>query len=138
MTSAAVTVTGRTARLVLLLATALGLALMHTLGHAGVRGDAHPATTGMHAPAVVGGTAAFTEATACPGGHCGDHGPGVWSVCLAILTGMVVLMMLLWLAGAGHRRSGRAAAATRRVSSPRAPPDAPAGLRLTSVAVLRI
>ncbi|GAB7048417.1 hypothetical protein JCM9534A_35430 [Catenuloplanes indicus JCM 9534] len=141
---------GRTARLMLLLATVLGLALMHTLGHTGVRTDTHhPASTGTHesaagthAQVTVGVTmAAWTASTVCPddrcGGH-GGHGAGVWSVCLAILTGLVVLVMLLWLAAAGYDRQRLMAAGVLRALMPRAPPDRPAGLTLASVAVLRI
>lgn len=143
--TAAITV-GRTARLALLLATAFGLALMHTLGHTGVRTDPHPAMAGMSttAAADVAGmlTAVVTAAQACPDGHCdghGGHGSGAWSACLAILTGLAVIVMLLWLLTAvrGHRLL-LVPAVSLRASSPRAPPDRTTGLTLASAAVLRI
>ncbi|MBO3737698.1 DUF6153 family protein [Actinoplanes flavus] len=144
MTTTAVTTVGRTARLALLLATALGLALMHTLGHTGVRDDPHPAITGMSTTAA--GAAGMLSAVAtavqpCPDGHCdghGGHGSGAWSACLAILTGLAVIVMLLWLLTVvrGHRLLP--VPAVLRAMSPRAPPDRPTGLTLASAAVLRI
>ncbi|PRY19011.1 hypothetical protein CLV70_14019 [Pseudosporangium ferrugineum] len=136
---------GRTARLALLLATALGLALMHTLGHTGVRADPHPAMTGMSTTAATGAagmlSAVVTAAQPCPDGHCdghGGHGSGAWSACLAILAGLAVIVMLLRLLTAvrGHRL--HPVPAVLRALSPRAPPDRPAGLTLASAAVQRI
>lgn len=139
---------GRTARLVLLLATALGLALMHTLGHTGVRTGPHPAMTGMSAtvagaggmlPSVV--TAAVTTMQTCPDGHCdghGGHGSGGWSACLAILTGLVMIVMVLWLLTTVRGRRLLPVPAQLRALSPRAPPDRTTGLTLASAAVLRI
>ncbi|GAA0467334.1 hypothetical protein Aca07nite_71220 [Actinoplanes capillaceus] len=132
---------GCTARLALL-ATALGLALMHTLGHTGVRTDTHPAMTAMTtAVAAEAVSAAVIAARPCPDGHCDGHdghGSGAWSVCLAILTGLAVMVMLLWLLAAGRGHRPVTAAGVLRVPSPRAPPDRPAGLTLASTAVLRI
>jgi hypothetical protein len=144
MRTAATTV-GRTARLALLLATALGLALMHTLGHTGVRTDPHPAMTGMTTAAAAGAaemlSAVVTAAQPCPDGHCdghGGHGSGAWSACLAILTGLAVIVILLWLLTAV--RGGRLLPVPTvvRALSPRAPPDRTTGLTLASAAVLRI
>ncbi|WP_133875878.1 DUF6153 family protein [Paractinoplanes brasiliensis] len=145
MTSTAATTVGRTARLALLLATALGLTLMHTLGHTGVRADPHPAMTGMSTAVAADAagmlSAVVTAAQPCPDGHCdghGGHGSGAWSACLAILTGLAVIMMLLWLLTAigGHRLLP--VPAVPRSLSPRAPPDRTTGLILASAAVLRI
>ncbi|MEV0901621.1 DUF6153 family protein [Actinoplanes sp. NPDC049802] len=145
MTRTAAITVGRTARLALLLATALGLALMHTLGHTGVRADSHPAMTGMSttAAADVAGmlTTVVTAAQPCPDGHCdghGGHGSGAWSACLAILTGLAVIVMLLWLLTAVRGTRLLPVPAVLRALSPRAPPDRTTGLTLASAAVLRI
>ncbi|GIE36271.1 hypothetical protein Ait01nite_093160 [Actinoplanes italicus] len=135
---------GRAARLALLLATALGLALMHTLGHTGVRADLHPAATGMDTTAVGPAgmlTAVVTAAQPCPDGHCdghGGHGSGAWSACLAILTGLAVVVMLYWLLTLVQGRRLLPVPAVLRALSPRAPPDRATGLTLASAAVLRI
>ncbi|WFE26103.1 DUF6153 family protein [Solwaraspora sp. WMMD791] len=144
MTRKAATGVGHTARLALLLATALGLALMHTLGHTGVRADPHPAMAGM--PTMTAGAAGMmgavvTAAQPCPDGHCdghGGHSSGVWSACLAILSGLAVIVMLLWLLTTvrGHRLVS--VPAELGAVSPRAPPDRTTGLMLASAAVLRI
>jgi hypothetical protein len=136
---------GRAARLALLLATALGLALMHTLGHTGVRADPHPATTGMSTSAQAGAAgmlkAVAAVAQPCPDGHCdghGGHGSGAWSACLAILTGLAVIVMLLWLLTAVRGQRVLPVPTVLRALSPRAPPDRTTGLTLASAAVLRI
>ncbi|WP_328463465.1 DUF6153 family protein [Actinoplanes sp. NBC_00393] len=144
MTRTAATAVGRTARLALLLATALGLALMHTLGHTGIRTDPHPAMTGMSTTAAGAAemlSAVVTAAQPCPDGHCdghGGHGSGAWSACLAILTGLAVVVMLLWLLTLVQGRRPLPAPAVLRAPSPRAPPDRLTGLTLASAAVLRI
>jgi hypothetical protein len=144
VTPPAATAIGRTARLVLLLATAFGLALMHTLGHAGVRTDLHTAHAAMAVPAVTAVTApmALTAATPCPGGHCDGHGShdpvDAWSVCLAILAGLAAIVLLLWLFTAIRGRRPALSPRVLRVLSPRAPPDRMAGLTLASTTVLRI
>jgi Family of unknown function (DUF6153) len=143
VTRTAATTVGRAAHLALLLATALGLALMHTLGHTGVRGDPHPAMTGMATAAAgaVGVLTAVVAAQPCPDGHCdghGGHGSGAWSACLAILTGLAVIVMLLWLLTAARGQCLRPVPGVLRALSPRAPPDSTAGLTLASAAVLRI
>jgi hypothetical protein len=144
VTPPAATAIGRTARIVLLLATAFGLALMHTLGHAGVRTDLHAAEAGVAAPAVTAATApmALTAATPCPDGHCNGHGGhgsgGAWSVCLAILAGLAAIMLLLWLFVAIRSRRPSLSRCLQRVLAPRAPPDRMAGLTLASATVLRI
>jgi disulfide bond formation protein DsbB len=135
---------GRTARAVLLLATALGLALMHTLGHTGVRVEMHPVVAAMSAQASDAGVMPVmltAAADPCPDGHCdghGGHGFGVWSVCLAILAALAVAVLLLVLWAFTRRHRSVPPAADFRVRSPRGPPDRPAGLTLASAAVLRI
>ncbi|WP_204299577.1 DUF6153 family protein [Actinoplanes campanulatus] len=143
MTRTAATTVGRTARLALLLATALGLALMHTLGHAGVRADPRPAMTGT-ASTAAGAAEMLTAVVAaqpCPDGHCDGHGghdSGAWSACLAILTGLAVIVMLLWLLTAARDQRLLPVPTVLRALSPRAPPDRTTGLTLASAAVLRI
>jgi hypothetical protein len=137
---------GRTARLALLLATALGLAFMHTLGHTGVRADPHPTMSAMNTTTTTADAAgklkaAVTVAQPCPDGHCdghGGHGPAAWSACLAILTGLAVIVMLLDLLTAVRVQRLLSVPEVLRALSPRAPPDRTTGLTLASAAVLRI
>jgi hypothetical protein len=107
---------------------------MHTLGHAGMRADMH---THGHAGAAVAITAV---AAPCPEDHCGHDGEmSGWSVCVAVLGGLAVLLLLTVLLLArlsGSARSRTGAATSSRAT--RAPPWPRQGLRLTSVAVLRI
>lgn len=133
------------ARWLLLLCTVVGLTAMHTLGHAGMAGhDRHSPTA--DAPAVMAAAAAmvpsFTAADACAGDHCPAAprpGGDMWSVCLAILTGLgvIVLLAVLWFisarrtAGAGDRR-------VRAGLPARSPPRSVAGSTLTATTVLRI
>ncbi|MEU4621984.1 hypothetical protein AB0G04_18675 [Actinoplanes sp. NPDC023801] len=158
MTRSRATAAGRAARLVLLLATALGLASMHTLGHTGVRAGHHPASAAMTSAsaAMTSASAAMTLASAtagalstvvtaaarpCPDGHCdghGGHGSGAWSACVAILTGLAVIVMLLWLVAAVRSHRLLLVPTPLRALSPRAPPDRTTGLTLASAAVLRI
>jgi hypothetical protein len=148
---AEVTGIGRAARWVLLFCTLIGLATMHTLGHAGVH-----LGVSAHATAMPGGAAAEMDAAAapgrlsesvvaapCSGDHCGgqpDHGGlGGWSVCLAVLGGLAAVTVLLAGLLLGHRRG------PARVPGPapvhrcaaRAAPER-TGLRVASVSVLRI
>ncbi|WP_203830335.1 DUF6153 family protein [Actinoplanes palleronii] len=147
MTSTTAATIGRTARTVLVLCTVFGLATMHTLGHAGVRAE-HPGTAAMTtvsaATALTGASfVAAPAAETCPDDHCTGHHDhdqmSVWSVCLAILGGLtvIVLLALALLAGARPDLRPRGAGASRRPAT-RAPPIAGAGLTLASTAVLRI
>ena len=121
-------------RWVLLLCTVFGLATMHTLGHSGMHGQAH----GHDKTQAVAGYAA-EQAVPCDDRHCPEPGGSTsWSVCLAVLSGLAVLVLL---AAVVLRRlrgdAGRTVSAVAR--APRAPPARrPQGLRVTSVAVLRI
>jgi hypothetical protein len=161
---------GRAARWLLLACTLLGLAAMHTLGHAGMRMDAGRHGVPMAVapvavppvavppvavpPVAVAPVAAAPVAAApvavvppavaaedCPAGHCDGHGDGGmsgWSVCLAVLGGLAVIVLLaalLFRAASGRRLRRRPVP----VSAPaRAPPKRPARLSTASVAVLRI
>lgn len=141
---------GRVARWLLLSCTLLGLALMHTIGHTGAHaGRPHQSAAAMAAPdgeglvpSIVAGAAALLAPADCPAGHCDGHGSGGmsgWSVCVAILGGLLAVALLAALlasaiSGRGHRRAESAG----RPRVPRGPPHRPAGLALASVAVLRI
>ncbi len=137
---------GRTARTVLLLCTVFGLAAMHTLGHSGVRAE-HldaPAMSVVSSTAFLS-TPSFVAAPttdSCPDDHCTGHHHDqmtVWSVCLAILGGLavVILLAIALLAAARPRPAPRGREGTRRQPG-RAPPTARTGLTLASTAVLRI
>ncbi|BCJ47602.1 hypothetical protein GCM10010168_19600 [Actinoplanes ianthinogenes] len=128
---------GRGARTVLLLCTVLGLALMHTLGHSGVRAE-HSGSVAMTSM-----SATLTAAEDCPDDHCAgghDHGQlSLWSVCLAVLGGLTVVVLLA-MALLVATRSGDRPRGTRgsRHRAGRAPPIPGAGLTLAATAVLRI
>jgi Family of unknown function (DUF6153) len=142
-----VTTTGRAARLLLLLGTILGLAAMHTLGHAGMAATDHHAVNhhagaAMTAPSM-SMSISMAAAHECAGEHCpggsGHHGLDGWSVCLAVLTGLalaaVLAVALLATAGGPGDRTGR----SRPAGPPtRAPPSRSAGLTITTATVLRV
>jgi hypothetical protein len=137
---------GRSARTALLLCTVFGLALMHTLGHAGVRAEHSSATAMTSMSSASPATESFVAATAagaCPDDHCTGHRDHdqmtVWSVCLAVLGGLAVVILLAMALLAAARRAPRprGSRASRRRAA-RAPPIAGAGLVLASTAVLRI
>lgn len=136
---------GRTARLVLLLTTLIGLAAMHTLGHHGPHLGAdhhrgHPAAMAPD-PAI-----AVADGLMCAGDGCGviltapmsgGHGPGGWDVCVAVLVAFAVLLLAATVlrarrAGATAHRGGPSSAAR-----PRGPPTGRVGLTLATVSVLR-
>jgi len=137
---------GRLARWVLLSCTLFGLTVMHTLGHTGPQAGTHHAL-GSVAMAAAGGPHDSVAMPAlvpaeCPGGHCDGHGSGGmsgWSVCLAVLSGLIALVLLVallsWVvSGRGRAREKQAG----RSPVSRGPPRRLAGLALVSVAVLRI
>jgi len=152
MTGERTALTGPVARWMLLACTLFGLAAMHTLGHAGMRMDEHvghrsvsPAAAAvMDRPAGV--TAAMTAVTndclgcvqaGSPAGP-GHGGMAGWDVCLAVLTGLAVLVLLTALLVTRSRREGPPARAVgRRPRGPRGPPR-PTGLTLAAASVLRI
>ncbi|WIM98591.1 DUF6153 family protein [Actinoplanes oblitus] len=136
---------GRLARTVLLLCTVFGLATMHTLGHAGVRGE-HPGAPAMSAvqaavPSITTGSMSSASAEACPDDHCTGHHHQmtVWSVCLAVLGGLaVVLLLAMALVAAARPYPGPRGHERTRRRPTRAPPGTRTGLTLASTAVLRI
>jgi hypothetical protein len=143
---------GRVARWMLLACTLFGLAVMHTLGHAGMQMGMHAAHDGGSASqglAATGDTTMAFEAVAavtvdgCASDGCAHAGPGHghgggmdgWSVCLAVLGGLAVVVLLsALLLGAATRRAvwSRLAA---RVVTPRGPPIRSAGLIIASVSL---
>jgi hypothetical protein len=129
-------------RWLLLACTLLGLAVMHTVGHASARmtpHDAHPGTVAAMAPPLASWVAA-DAGESCSGEHCDGHGAmSGWSVCLAILQGFAVafLLALVLLAVAGPRGATRQMRGGIAAPASRAPPR-PAGLTIASISVLRI
>lgn len=142
------------ARWLLLACTVVGLSAMHTLGHAGTHrahGE-HPlpadrmasaavAMTGTSLTTVLAGTAAAVAAD-CGCAHVRPSAPGhgglpTWSVCLAILGGLavVVLAALRLMRSRRYAEPGGMAAALPLV--PRGPPRRRTGLILATVSVLR-
>jgi hypothetical protein len=141
---------GRMARWMLLACTAFGLTAMHTLGHAQMAVDTH---AGSHPAEAVVAAAAIGSSTAQPSTMDPCHGctnlgpvaPGstgmpVWSVCLAVLSGLAVLVLLaaLLVVARWRRHDGPAAGAVPWPAAPRGPPRRRVGLRLAAVSVLRI
>jgi membrane-associated phospholipid phosphatase len=127
---------GRAARWLLLACTLFGLAAMHTLGHAGMRMAADHHGVQVAAGPVTMGLADAVGAH-CPDGHC-DGAMSGWSVCLAVLGGLAVIVLLaILLSWAASRRRVRLHLVAVS-AAPRAPPRRTAGLTTASVAVLRM
>jgi len=128
---------------VLLLAcTILGVASLHTLrhqdtGHAGAaRVEAGP----VQEPGVIAGAPCDADGChwlASSGGHLPRHS-SLWDVCLAVLTGSLVLILARSLVSA----TAFTVVPARRSRSPRLlprpPPRQRLGLKITAVSALRI
>ncbi|WP_155123421.1 MULTISPECIES: DUF6153 family protein [unclassified Actinoplanes] len=144
MTSAAAATIGRTARIVLLLCTVFGVAMMHTLGHSGVRPEhsSAAAMTTMLSTVAIPALAPSAATDECQDDHCTGHHHDqmtVWSVCLAILGGLaVVVLLVMVLVAAAHPGSVPRSREWSRRQATRAPPTAGAGLILVLTAVLRV
>ena len=145
-------------RVLLLVAVALGLGAMHTLGHAGmahtmtapaqIRAGSTSPSVPMTTPAGAVDVHGWAPAqTAVVGAHrvltlLGDTSEGAgsapgWSVCLAILGAAVVLLAL---ACAGRlRRASRSAspASLTAVTAPTRAPPPRFGLRVADLSVVR-
>jgi hypothetical protein len=152
----------------LLACTLFGVVSLHTLGHSGAHHSEPAASTGFSMPsgflmssgsaassgAVVGGpdsdpVPARGSAVGQPCERTGCHwmatwsGPRLrdstlWDVCLAVLTGcLVVILARALTAGAAipARAAARPGSAHQR---PRAPPGPGAGLQIAMVSVLRV
>ncbi|WP_285792939.1 hypothetical protein [Micromonospora sp. NBRC 107095] len=144
---------GRLVRLVLLTATLIGLAAMHSLGHQpAVAGPHHGAAMAPEAQrgAILTAVAAMNDAgphgcagdgcegvTAAPGGTPG-HMPG-WALCLAVVGAFGVSLALtaaLLLGRTGVTSRDRSQPS---VAVPRGPPAwSPMGQRVAAVSVLRL
>ncbi len=137
--------TGRVARWVLLSCTLFGLAMMHTLGHAGPQVTHHQfgAAVAVAAGAVHDSPAMSALVPGeCHADHCDGHGSGGmsgWSVCLAVLGGLLAVVLLVaLLSGLVPGRGRIREESPGRPPVPRGPPRRPVGLVVASVAVLRI
>jgi len=138
---------GRGVRWLLLAATVFGLAMMHTLGHAGMQMDASPHSDAPHAVSVMTGAQApavqpavmFVAAAPCTDGHCGGGAMNGWSVCVAVLGGLAIVTILTALLVCRRRdptvTPGEDASTP---GTPRAPPRRRAGLTLATTTALRI
>jgi len=132
--------------MLLLACTVLGLAALHTIGHAGVTGPErhHPALTGV-AAAVVPASAVVAAvvpggAGGCDGDGCLHHGAGPgeaadtsrsWDACLAILGVLAGAALVLRLSG-----RGRAFSPGAQVPSRWRPPPGPAAVRPTGLLLI--
>ncbi len=141
------TTIGRSVRWLLLLGTLLGLVAMHTLGHSGMRmdtpraasmiSDAPMALAAVELPQV--GAAGAATVPDCADNHCNDHAMSGWSICLAVLYGLVIVALLAALLVAWRRERGRVGGTPSSAPGvPRAPPARLRGLVIASTAVLRI
>jgi hypothetical protein len=138
---------GRAARWLLLLSTVFGLAMMHTLGHAGMQmaDGGQPGTArntssmSISVATTAGDIVTAVSPMPCAGDGCGHHGAmDGWSVCLAILGGLAVIVLVAALLRLRRSRGDGPGAAPADLMVPRGPPPWPAGLRATSTVVLRI
>lgn len=130
---------------------------MHTVGHAGMQMHAHDhpgaqaasrLSGAMHDVGAMGTAATGTAATFVTSGICdggcahapgsSPHGGGTgWSVCLAIL-GTLAMVVLLIMLGARFRRRGPPTPDTGTWAAVnRGTPVRPVGLALVTVSVLR-
>ncbi|MFB9445869.1 hypothetical protein Dvina_32240 [Dactylosporangium vinaceum] len=132
---------GRTARVMLLLATLFGLAAMHTLGHHGPHLSLghhhrdHPAVMAEDAPATAAVMRAAAELTAPIRG--GDR-PSGWDLCVAVLVAFTVLLLAALLLRARRAAATPSRAGRSSPAQPRGPPVRRFGLSLATVSVLRI
>lgn len=135
-------VSGHLARLLLLVCTVLGVAALHTVGHAALAGQGreHPATAAAVAAVVPG------DLGGCDGDGCPHHaaGPGGaadtsrwWDVCVAVLGALAAgaLAVRLWARARGA--SPVVSAPARWRPPPRSGRASTAGLIVTSMVVLR-
>ena len=132
---------GRAARWLLLACTLIGLAVMHVLGH----GGPHAVTVHSHGSTAVSGVS-MSPADLCAGDGCllayawssgSGHGASDWSVCLAVLGGLGLVVMALLLGARAARGATPALGSRHRWGRPRAPPGLDVGLTLATVSVLR-
>jgi hypothetical protein len=134
----------RLTRLLLLAVTALGVATLHTIGHAAITGPAHfPAL--QAATAVIVGAPISGDRDGCDGDGCtheaatpagSGHGTRWWETCVAVLNVLALgaLALRVW-----RRVRGAADAAGVVLRRPPPPTRAgrPVGLAVTAGTVLR-
>ena len=136
-----------TLRVLVLVAVAIGVFGMHTVGHASMSahgGISEPSAVTSHGASPDGDVVMASEQALLPGapGFVGAGGlmldPTI--MCLAVLSaaGLLVLLRLAF-----RRRAGRRAATPGQLSrvgagSCRAPPSVPVGLAVARVSVLRV
>ena len=129
-------VIGRGARWLLLVGIAFGLAMMHTLGHAGMHPDGHRHAGPMSSAGMAPAAAGTVMTSACL--DCPEHdGTSPWAVCLAVLGSLTLVLFILVL----RARRPRTGACDRTVvfaGTPRSPPGTAIGLTVASTALLRI
>lgn len=139
MTSASA-VGERLVRLLLLALTVLGVAALHTLGHAAITGPEQHSRV----PAVASLTPVLADQDGCAGDGCDhrsvmpiDNGQGSrwWETCLAVLS--ILAAGIFAVALSWHTRTAAAGGAGPRRPPPRAARTLPLGLTLATVAVLR-
>jgi hypothetical protein len=130
---------------VLLACTAFGLAAMHTLGHVGVHGDSHAAHAHAAASADVAVTVEGAETHICGCTHLDDSAPAqqpmpLWSICVAVLTGLAAVVLIAAFWRSLSRRTGYRPPVYHQCGpiACRAPPRRAAGLTVAAVSVLRI
>jgi hypothetical protein len=134
----------RLARLLLLAVTALGVAALHTIGHAAIAGPAHhPAL--QAATAVVVGVPISGDRDGCDGDGCthqaampasGGHTSRWWEACVAVLTVLALGALALLARWRTYRATGAVGVAPRRPPPPTRAAR-PLGLALATGAVLR-
>lgn len=139
---------GRAAQWLLLLGTVLGLAAMHTLGHAGMQmgsevghscrtGSAMVADDGMPAAAVT--LLMNAVADPCAGDGCHDCGAMTgWSVCAAVLGGLAVAVLFALLLVVRRRSASGSGRSLTAHGTSRSPPIPVTSVLVRSTAVLRI
>jgi hypothetical protein len=131
-----------------------GLAAMHTVGHAGMQMSAGvqvmPGSTATLVARHVAPGAAVQPMVAAVMGGCADdgcadpshHGGGPmsgWSICLAVMSGVAVIVLLA--ASLRRATTGRSRMRFRAASGvvvPRGPPGRRSGSTMVAVSVLRI
>jgi len=137
---------GRGVRWLLLAATVFGLAMMHTLGHAGMQMDASPHSDAPHAVSVMTGAQApavqpavmFLPAVPCTDSHCGGGAMNGWSICVAVLGGLAIVTILTALLVQRRDPTITPGEDASTPGTPRAPPRRRAGLTLATTTALRI
>ncbi|MEU4324818.1 DUF6153 family protein [Nonomuraea dietziae] len=126
----------RVSRCILLVVLAVGVCGMHTLGHLGRRTAASTGAAGVHAMAHGPAEPEGGEVGAAP---MGAPMPGLdpTSVCVAVLTSLLILLLVARRA----RARGTAGAAARPAWPGRGvarPPPEPTAVRLARLSVLRL